>query len=306
LNVPVLPAEPPCSTQSLQAGERLAGTAVTSVGAWLLIECRDRWAPRVHDTEALPPGLRRALEALDGTLPIVRPMLIRRPQTDPEAPHRVILVQTGPGGSAVGFERPDLAALDGMDLVGMCQGETPPPSDATALARPVWLVCTHGRRDRCCARLGVPVWQALTDLGTEDVWQCSHLGGHRFAATAVHLPSGVSYGRLQPGDVRPMVDAHAAGTLYRLDRMRGRTTLGRPAQAAEIVLRGETGEMGIDAYTHQGTTPREGSGWTVRFTAAEGEIHTVHLAEERTGPEVQPSCAKTKMAPVMNLQCLSE
>ena len=43
----------------------------------------------------------------------------------------------------------------------------------------------------------------------------------------------------------------------------------------------------------------------MRFTAAEGEIHTVHLAEERTGPEVQPSCAKAKMAPVINLNRLA-
>lgn len=64
-----------------------------------------------------------------------------------------------------------------------------------------WMVCTHGKRDRCCARAGLPTYAALKEQAADDgckVWQTSHLGGHRFAATLVVLPSGVMYGRVPP------------------------------------------------------------------------------------------------------------
>ncbi|MBV9923283.1 MAG: hypothetical protein JOY78_20875 [Pseudonocardia sp.] len=53
---------------------------------------------------------------------------------------------------------------------------------------PLLLVCTHGRRDRCCALDGRALVRALVEAGEPDVWECSHLSGHRFAPTALVLP----------------------------------------------------------------------------------------------------------------------
>ncbi|HEU5385864.1 MAG TPA: sucrase ferredoxin [Streptosporangiaceae bacterium] len=47
------------------------------------------------------------------------------------------------------------------------------------------LVCTNGKRDRCCAVRGRPVAAAIADATGWDTWESSHLGGHRFAATAL-------------------------------------------------------------------------------------------------------------------------
>lgn len=59
-----------------------------------------------------------------------------------------------------------------------------------------FLVCTHGSRDVCCGTLGPRLAQALRAAGHQEVWEVSHIGGHRFAPTLWHLPSWRFYGRL--------------------------------------------------------------------------------------------------------------
>ena len=63
-------------------------------------------------------------------------------------------------------------------------------------APPALLVCTHAERDPCCGTDGRALVDALAAAGVPDVWECSHLGGHRFAATALVLPTGYLYGHL--------------------------------------------------------------------------------------------------------------
>ncbi|GAA4012982.1 sucrase ferredoxin [Deinococcus rubellus] len=58
-------------------------------------------------------------------------------------------------------------------------------------------VCTHGTVDAACGRYGVPVHAALQAAGLR-AWRTGHFGGHRFAATAVDLPSGYLWAHLTP------------------------------------------------------------------------------------------------------------
>lgn len=58
-------------------------------------------------------------------------------------------------------------------------------------------VCTHGTVDAACGKYGVPVYQALQGAGLR-AWRTGHFGGHRFAATAVELPSGLLWAHLTP------------------------------------------------------------------------------------------------------------
>ena len=60
------------------------------------------------------------------------------------------------------------------------------------------LVCTHGVHDTCCAIRGRPVAAALAAEWPGQVWECSHVGGDRFAPNVVVLPDGFYYGNLDP------------------------------------------------------------------------------------------------------------
>ena len=79
----------------------------------------------------------------------------------------------------------DILAWDLADLLG---------ADApTSTVTEAVLVCTNARRDQCCALLGRPLVATFVDKPpTPDtqIWETSHLGGHRFAPTFVDLPSG--------------------------------------------------------------------------------------------------------------------
>ena len=73
---------------------------------------------------------------------------------------------------------------------------------------PLFLVCTHGKHDRCCAKFGRPLYDAVREQ-VEDgwVWQSSHVGGDRFAGNVVVLDDGVYYGRVEPSEAWPVVEA---------------------------------------------------------------------------------------------------
>ena len=90
---------------------------------------------------------------------------------------------------------------------------------------PLWLVCTNGKRDRCCAEMGRPIAGLLAQEWPEGTWETTHLGGHRFSGTLLALPSGITLGRL---DTATALDACAAVERGEVpvEWMRGRA--GRP------------------------------------------------------------------------------
>jgi hypothetical protein len=96
---------------------------------------------------------------------------------------------------------------------------------------PLYLVCTHGKHDPCCALRGRPVTAALAGLRPRHVWQASHLGGCRFAPTVLVLPLGLMYGRVPPSAAPELVTAAEAEEVIG-PLLRGRIGMPPAAQAA--------------------------------------------------------------------------
>ncbi|QUM75090.1 hypothetical protein HWV00_01885 [Moritella sp. 24] len=66
----------------------------------------------------------------------------------------------------------------------------------------ILVVCTHGKHDKCCAKFGHPVFLGLSkwikNTGANfEVWECSHVGGDRFAANIIWLPYGLGFGHVE-------------------------------------------------------------------------------------------------------------
>jgi hypothetical protein len=125
------------------------------------------------------------------------------------------------------------------------------PAWGAAIEASVFLVCTHGKADVCCARNGRPVARELARLAGDRVWETTHVGGCRFAANVVCLPSGLYYGRVQPGDVASLVAAADSGRVAG-PWFRGRAGRTRAVQVAEVHLRRMTGTSHVDAVTYGG------------------------------------------------------
>ncbi len=268
-----------CAPASVERGDELAGTAST-VRSFLLVEDPGPWGTAILRDSRLPAQVRAVLGAARG----VRPLLIRRTGRSRDDGARVFGVRVDAAGGWVESARldsvHDVSALDLASLAaGRSMGLTPHPD-------PLVLVCTHGRHDACCAELGRPVAVALAAAGV-DSWECSHLGGDRFAGNVLVLPEGVSYGRVEPESAAALVRAHLDGHLD-LDLMRGRSNLPMSVQSAEIALRRELGETRAGAVHHLGHDHTDLPGGdhlvTARFATPEGElsvsVETLHGPDE--------------------------
>lgn len=254
-----------CSDLSLAAGESLAGTA-TQGADWLLVEVRGAWGRDAIKDSGLAPTVSDQLTAHPGKV-----VLIRRP--DRRAGGTVIRAEVREDGGRA--TRNEIASLEQLALADLPTGE--------AIAGPVFLVCTHGRRDACCARLGAPLYEALAHhVPPERLWQASHLGGHRFAPNVVVLPHGIQLGRIPLDRVGELVAAVTAGRIP-LDLYRGRTIYSPMVQAAEVTARAATGCDGLDGFAFAAD-----NGERVTFTTPLGEV-TVRV-EHREGPAAPASC----------------
>jgi hypothetical protein len=146
-----------------------------------------------------------------------------------------------------------------------------------------YLVCTNGARDPCCAIRGPAVAQALERIRPGQVYECSHLGGHRFAANVLVLPDGLCFGRLDARSAPALAGELEAGRLP-LAHLRGRTAYEPEQQAAEILVRGRLELARIDDLTLiEGTT----------FELADGRRVTARLRCERLEPR-RVSCHDEK------------
>ena len=272
---------PRCSAVSAALEEPLFATAST-VRCWLLIEQPGAWGPHAVRQSRFPRRVARAL--LERTRPLgIRIVLIRRPgRTD----------GSGAGGRSCyaafsGTERwwlehevvSDPRDLLDADLERFATGE--PPGLGRIVDESLFLVCTNGRRDPCCAEGGRPVAGALADRFGSRVWECSHIGGDRFAGNLVCLPRGVYFGRLGPVEAVPTATAYDGGVLD-LHRYRGRSALGFAEQAAEHFLRVERSIRGLDDVRFVGGREVDGGVVLATFEAG-GEA--VEVRVRRTTPD---------------------
>jgi hypothetical protein len=254
-----------CSLLALAGDEPLAGTA-PQARRWVCVEQRGAWPSDL--TEHPEP----ALAALART-PGWRLLLIRRPGRRGErgASLRVFLADTAPGRSRVTtFTVDGPEELAGVELPGPDE-----PLPGSPVADPLLLVCTHGRRDRCCAVDGRALALSVVDACEQHVWECSHLGGHRFAPTALVLPTGYAYGRLDPATA---IAARKAAFPGEVDttRCRGRSTWSPAGQVAELAVRAATGMRDADALQVTDVaggavvSARDGRCWEVDVTPVVG------------------------------------
>jgi hypothetical protein len=168
-----------------------------------------------------------------------------------------------------------------LDFDAIAAGERPTWAELSELTEPVLLVCTHARRDVCCATMGREVAAHVAEAHPGRVWEASHLSGHRFAATTALLPSGHMHGRVL--DASLVLEAADRGELLATG-WRGRSTWARSAQAAEAAVREREGIWDIDALSVEG----EGLQWRVRSVDATWAVEVVEFTEGMASP----SCGK--------------
>ena len=277
-----------CSPAARSLGLAPAGTAPTRT-SFLVLGVPGPWPSDI----ATAPGLEPLVAAIDEACADGRPWRLQA--VVPESPDVV---------RVIGYELPTsgsgLLLPSGADRDQPATPSTPPwPWSAARTSVPVdasttddLLVCTHGRRDACCGALGTTLALELDhDLpASTRTWRTSHTGGHRFAPTAIHLPTGTSWAWLDR-ELTEQILRRSGRVADVIGHYRGRCTL---ATAAEQVVEAAAFDaVGWDwlSWPHTGAQHREDDRWDVEiaYEAPSGRGRwTAQVVE--VGRDAVPGC----------------
>jgi hypothetical protein len=289
-----------CADAARARADPLAGSAPPA-RRWLLLEHPGPWKIDAIAGSGIDSNVLSTLVEKAGSA--TRILLIRRPgRIDRRAPRRWILAGLN-SATSTGPWRDDHDLLDAADaMIATLSRPIEPP-------QPVILVCTHGIHDVCCALRGRPVASALASRWPELVWECTHIGGDRFAPNVVLLPDGFYYGNLDPDRAIATVEAHLAGTVL-TDRLRGMAGFSPPVQAAVIAAYERYGPLGPPDVTVRATEhfgPHHGHGSeTIVDLVIEPQQRMVRvqvLSVRR--PDAQLTCRATRETPATEYRIIN-
>jgi hypothetical protein len=283
-----------CSELSARSGERVFGTASTGE-VWLLVEYPFAWGPHALESSALAPAIKEHFAALLKAIPRSRLLFIKQDSVCREDFNFFVVRSRARAPRAVRLRLTDYKDLLGVNVARVAAGDS--TEGGEMMREPLLLVCTHGKRDKCCAKFGNPLYKSLrAGVGAEGVWQSSHVGGDRFAANLVCFPHGLFYARVSEEAGARVAAEYARGRIV-LENFRGRACFAHPVQAAEYFVRAETGRVGLDDLRLAGRERAGALTWRVRFVeAAGGKVYeatvtsrasefqnfiTCHASEER-------------------------
>lgn len=291
-----------CSVYSSQHEEPLHGTA-SRAEVWFLLEYNGVWGVKAFKESLIPGMVKAHLSNYLESIPASKLLLIKsRPGLIEPGISFFVIKATEKDQAMYKFQLNGYEDLLDLDLTAILAGDkslAPYLSD-----EPLFLVCTNGRRDTCCARNGLPFYLSVLDVAGRAAWQSTHVGGHRFAANSICFPHGIYYGRLEPGDAGLLVEAYQRGELL-LEHYRGRACYPPAVQAAEYYLRRQSGIVGLDAFHLLEVKEGVRGNWTIQFKFGNsGSIHRLTIAEVISDQEYYPSCRQDKTSHVTEYQLL--
>ena len=268
-----------CAASAEQRGDSMMASAPPAE-RWLLIESRSPWPREALTTlsESVGVEVARLCRELG-----IRPVLIRRyGRIDRSVPRRWGLVDSRPGQESIrwGELSADKQLLD--VLAGRLVGE---PS-----SEPVYLVCTHGRHDACCAVRGRPAAAALAAAYPDRTWECSHVGGDRFAANVVLLPHSLFYGHVPQSQAVDLVQRYEAGVIVP-EYYRGSGAFPAPVQAAQHFARAAGHSRAVTALHPLTVHQFAPTHWQITLAAPERDPLDVEIAAHTVSVDARMTCA---------------
>ena len=281
-----------CADAARLRADPLTGSA-PQADRWLLLEHPGPWPVDAVAGSGIDPavlaGLQQAAAKAAGRI-----LLVRRPGRINRMAARRWIVAGPDLGWVAGPWRED------RDLSAAAEALEAGPAEAGGISEPIMLVCAHGVHDTCCAIRGRPVASALAAEWPGQVWECSHVGGDRFAANVVVLPDGFYYGNLDSASAVHAVRQHLAGAVEAAP-LRGVARYLPPVQAAVVAGYGRLGPLAPNAVTVESVTqigPQHGHGseTTVELSVADlGRVLVEVLALRR--PPAQLTCRAERETP---------
>lgn len=268
----------------------------------MLLQAENSWAGNVLDDPRLPVEVRAYFDLVERHLPRSRLILIKNGQRGYEGPRRYFVALSDPVDPVLYEFRlnapEEVMRISLIDLLA-----NPQAFENHRRRRPLYLACTHGRHDVCCARYGFPIFMAALAAG-HDVWQSSHVGGDRFAGNIVALPHGAYYGHVDPAETADLLACDSGGTPY-LEKCRGRCCYDTPTQAAELHLWKQQEKPSFHLLRHRLTLRAAEQRWKVFFDS-ENSHHALTVDRTEGEPQRLPTCTALRPTRPYEFRLLAE
>jgi len=276
-----------CSELARSENDQLFGTA-KNIRLFFVLEYWQAWQRKALECDLLSAEVRAFLKGVSKQVS-TRVVLVRRPESKERRPSCWIAVPGSHGKPSMLYRRQldeygDVLDIPVLDLVNGNRA-----SEIEISNEPMFLVCSHGKRDKCCAKFGNPIAQQLA-AADGAVWESTHLGGCRFAANMLCLPDGLLYGQLDPETARLAIDNYRAGSIV-LENFRGRSEYAKPVQAAEFFVRREFGWRKTDEIRLHETVPaadEAANSWITTFAQAGNGRTLYYDVQHWSKPSAKP------------------
>lgn len=281
-----------CTGAAWEYGIPLPGTA-TRGDIWLLIEYPGRWEAKAFEGSEIADNVKAYIKGLTTPEIRVRPLLIRQPESKYRDRITFFIGQTTPLSPWLyEYHLDQFTDILDLDLLSLVAGQ--PGDPAHLRTEPLYLVCTNGRRDRCCSIYGPATYTAMAKEAGDRVWQSSHIGGHNKAPTNLFFPHGVNYGRATPSEARRLVRAYQRHMLV-LHHYRGRVCFDTHVQAAEHFWREQTGVLDLPGLRVERVVEMETDQWAVTISDLDGgQTELIRLELRESDFKIPVSCSTTK------------
>jgi len=282
----------PCSELSLNAKEEIFATA-PRVDVWFLLEYRGAWTDKAFIDSKIPEDVKKRINQNLETIPNSRLQLIKRHDNPGDILKCYVAKSDELEPKLYEFDFRSYEELLELDINEILERRS------NLREEPLFLVCTNGSYDKCCGMCGAPVYlEILKHENNYKTWQCTHLGGHRFAANVLHLPYGIYYGRVRDFSVGKLIEGSRNCSID-LEHYRGRSCYSKDVQAAEYLLRNLTGETEISAFQFKEAEIMGKEQLVFQFVSkSDGICHLVHIQKDKSAMFNYTSCGDNEKSPI--------
>ena len=223
-----------CSIMTRQTGEPLAGTAPFAKHFVFITWPKKYWRYDALDSKGgFPEGLKEWMKSQSEITGKVSIRLVSHKELNNESVNIYIYPEKIYYSNILPEE------ISGV-LMSHFLNECNSKNIAKNIEKDHILVCTHGRHDKCCAKFGQELANNLRNhlkdqQNNIEVFDSSHLGGHRFAPTMIDFPSGSAYGHLKTEEITDYFETRKLGMVY-AQAYRGSVFLPDLVQVAEAYV----------------------------------------------------------------------
>lgn len=219
-----------CATLSRQHQEPLHGTA-SPFQSLFLLEYSVAWGAKAFVDSEIGEHVKAALREQLGQLQNPRLLFIKRADKREGAINFFAVNNRAADPYYNHYTFKSYDELVGFDLAASLERR------ATSQRDPLYMVCTNGNKDKCCAKFGMTCYKQLLAHGpAERIWQCAHVGGDRFAPNVLVAPGGHYFGHVGSDDIEGLI-ADVEQERLTLAVHRGRSCYSKDVQSAEYYVR---------------------------------------------------------------------